>query len=100
MSRLLGWRFKDRTPVWFKVIVGLLLANSVLHFGLLSTVSSWAQPSPDAEHTYRLPFRDGTMYFVQSWLGWYLNAWWIGVLLLALMILLLVLKRDQLGRSA
>jgi hypothetical protein len=99
MSKLLGWRFKDRMPLWFKLIVGLLLADSVLHFGLLSTVSNWALPAPDPAHSYRVPFRDGGIYFVQPWLGWYLNAWWLGSVLLALLVLLLVLNRGQLERA-
>lgn len=99
MSKLLGWRFKERTPVWFKLIVGLLIVNSVLHFALLWTVSSWAWSAPDSIHSYRVPFRDGVIYFVSSWLGWYLDAWWIGVVLFALLALMLVLKRDQLERG-
>ena len=99
MSQLLGWRFKDGTPLWCKLIVGLLIADSALHFGLLMTVSSWAQASPDAVHSYRLPFRDGSIYFVQPWLGSYLDARWIGIGLFALLVLLIVLNRDQLERG-
>jgi hypothetical protein len=95
---LLGWRFKNRTPLWFKIILALLMADSVLHFGLLSTVSNWALPSPDPVHSYRVPFRDGNIYFVQWWLGKYLDAWWIGPGLLAILILLLLRNRDQLER--
>jgi hypothetical protein len=98
-SGLLGWRFKHRTPWWFKLIVGLLMADSTLHFGLLLTVSHWARTLPDAIHSYRVPFRDGGNYFVQPWLGWYLDAKWIGVGLLALLLLSLVLKRAQLERG-
>ncbi len=76
------------------------MADSVLHFGLLFTVSWWASASPDALHSYRIPFRDGAIYFVQPLLGWYLNVRWIGVGLLALLVLLLVLKRGQLERSS
>ncbi len=85
--------------MWFQLIIGLLIADSALHFGLLWTVSSWALPAPDAAHSYRLPFRDGGIYFVQSWLGWYLNAWWLGLGLLAVLALLLALKRSQLERA-
>jgi len=99
-SRWLGWRFKHGTPLWFKLIVSLLMLDSVLHFGLLLTVSSWAQSSRDATHSYRVPFSDGNIYFVQSWLGTYLDARWIGVALFALLVLLLVLKRDDLERDA
>ena len=94
----LGWRFKGGTPLWFKAIVGLLLADSVVHFGLLMTVSSWAHASRDAEHFYRVPFRDGVIYFVQPWLGRYLDTWWIGIGLLVVLAALLFLKRDQLER--
>jgi len=99
-SRLMGWRFKRRTPLWFTIIVGLLMSDSALHFGLLWTVSSWASSARDAAHSYRVPFRDGIIYFVQPWLGWYLDAKWIGIGLLALLVLMLVLKRDQLERTA
>jgi hypothetical protein len=95
----LGWRFKNRTPLWFPLIFALLLANSALHFALLFTVSSWAQPRPDFDHSYRLPFRDGFNYFAPAWLGWYLNAWWVGVGLLLLLLVMLALKREQLERS-
>jgi hypothetical protein len=101
MSRWLGWRFKDRTPLWFKLIVGLLIVDSILHFGLLSTVATWASSSRrDADHSYRVPFRDGVNYFIQPWLGMYLDAWWISVGLLAILGVLLVLHRDQLERSS
>ena len=95
-----GWRFKDRTPLWFSGIVGLLVVDSALHFGLLFTVSTWAQSSRDAAHSYRLPFRDGNIYFVQSWLGRYLDIWWIGLGLLVLLVVLLVLNRDQLVKDS
>jgi uncharacterized integral membrane protein len=95
----LGWRFKKRTPLWFMLVVGLLLANSALHFALLFTVSSWAQPRPDLAHSYRVPFRDGVIYFVQPWLGEYLNAWWVGLGLLVLLIVLLIQNRHQLERT-
>ena len=98
-STRLGWRFKGKTPLWFPLIVGLLLADSALHFGLQFTVSMWAQSSPDAMHSHRLPFRDGVIYFIQPWLGWYLGAWWIGLGLLAILAVLLVLKRGQLERD-
>ena len=96
----LGWRFKEGTPLWFKLVVGALMIDSVLHFGLLFTVSTWAQSTRDAVHTYRVPFRDGVIYFIQPWLGWYLDARWIGVGLLAVLIILLVLNRGQLERGS
>jgi len=94
----LGLRFKNATPWWCQLIVGLLLADSVIHVGLLLTVSSWASSSRDAVHSYRVPFRDGNIYFVQTWVGTYLNTWWIGVGLLALLAVLLVLNRNLLER--
>jgi uncharacterized integral membrane protein len=96
---VLGWRFKAKTPLWFMLIVGLLMLNSVLHFALLFTVSSWAQARPDFDHSYRVPFRDGVIYFVEPWLGAYLNAWWVGVALLVLLIVLLIQNRHQLERA-
>ncbi len=96
---VLGLHFKAKTPLWFMLVVGLLMLNSVLHFALLFTVSSWAQPRPDFDHSYRLPFRDGVIYFVQPWLGAYLNAWWVGVALLVLLIVLLIRNRKELERA-
>ena len=96
----LGWRFKNRTPLWFTLSVGLLIANSVVHFGLLWTVSSWAQTTRDAMHSYRIPFRDGVNYFADSTLGWYLDAWWIGLVLFLAVVVLLVINRDQLERES
>ena len=98
-SRWLGWRFKGRTPLWFLLIVGLLMADSAAHFGLLMTVSSWAQPRRDAVHSYRVPFRDGVNYFVQPQLGWYLDSWWIGVGLFVVLVGLLYVKRGELERA-
>jgi len=95
----MGWRFKDGTPWWFMVVAGLLIVDSALHFGLLLTVSSWAQSTPDAIHSYRVPFRDGSIYFVQSWLGQYLGTHWIGVALLVALVVLLFLNRDRLERT-
>ena len=95
----MGWRFKQGTPWWFTVVVGLLVADSVVHFGLLMTVSTWAQSTGDAVHSYRLPFRDGNIYFVQSWLGQYLDTRWIGVGLLVLLLVLLFVNRDRLERA-
>jgi hypothetical protein len=95
---LLGWRFKNRTPLWFTAIVALLMADAVLHFTLLMTVSNWALPSPDAAHSYRIPFRDGNVYFVQWRLGRYLDAWWIAPGLLAILVVLLFINREQIER--
>lgn len=95
----LGWRFKKKTPIWFKLIVGLLAADSVAHFSLLFTVSTWASATRDAVHTHPEPFRDGFVYWVQPWVGQYLAAWWIGVGLLIILLLLLVLNRNQLERG-
>jgi len=98
-NRFLGWHFKSRTPWWFTILLGLLLVDSALHFGLLFAVSWWASPSRDALHTYRLPFRDGNIYFVQQWMGAYLDARWVGAALLVLLIVMLVLNRKQLERG-
>jgi hypothetical protein len=95
----LGWRFKSRTPLWFKIIVGVLLSDSLVHVGLLMTVSWWAQSSRDALHSYWVPFRDGVNYFVQPWFGRYLDSWWLSAGLFALLMVLLLLNRNQLERE-
>ena len=95
----MGWRFKGETPVWVQVIVGLIAVDSAVHFGLLWTVPKWAASSRDAVHPYPVPFRDGDIYFVEPWLGKYLHAWWLGPGLLMILVVLLVVKRDQLERG-
>lgn len=97
--RRTGWRFKDKTPLWFKLIAGLLIADAVTHIALVSTVSSWAQASRDAAHSYRVPFRDGSIYFAPLWLGKYMDAWWISVGLFLVLVVLLVWNREQLERE-
>ena len=96
----MGWRFKDKTPWWFSVLVGLLAVDSTLHVGLLITVSSWAESSRDIGHSYRLPFRDGRIYFVDPWLGQYLNTHWIATGLAVALAVLLYLNRGRIERSA
>lgn len=95
----MGWRFKERTPPWFSVVVGLLIADAAVHFGLLWTVSWWASPRRDAAHLHPLPFRDGVVYFVSDGLGWYLGAWWIAVGLFVALAVLLVMNREKLERT-
>jgi hypothetical protein len=95
----MGWRFKGKTPWWFIVLVGLLVVDSALHVGLLTTVSAWAEPSRDLDHTYRLPFRDGRIYFADPWLGLYLNTHWIAIGLVLALVILLYVNRTRIERS-
>jgi hypothetical protein len=95
----MGWRFKGKTPLWFKLIVGILIADATAHFSLLWTVSWWASPMRNALHPRPLPFRDGVVYFVGPEVSWYLGAWWIAVGLFFLLVMLLVMNRDQLERT-
>jgi hypothetical protein len=92
-------RFKEKTPLWFALIAGLLVADTAVHIGLLSTVSWWASPVRDAAHPRLLPFRDGVIYFVAPGVGWYVGAWWIAVGLFLLLAVLLAVYRDQLERT-
>jgi hypothetical protein len=95
----MSWRFKEKTPLWFKLTAGLLITDAALHFILLWTVSWWASPVRDALHSRPLPFRDGVVYWVSPSAAWYLNAWWIAVALFFLLAVLLVFHRDQLDRT-
>jgi hypothetical protein len=98
-DRRAGWRFKQKTPLWFTALVVLIAADSAAHFGLLWTVPHWAASAPDALHSYRIPFHDGVIYFAQPWVGQYLNAWWLDVGLLVILIVLLIVNRGQLERG-
>jgi len=97
--RRMSWQFKEKTPTWFYVLAGLLMADTAVHFGLSLMVSSWASPKRDALHMHPLPFRDGVVYFVGDALGWYLGAWWISVVLFAILVVLLVVNRAKLERT-
>ncbi|HTS34624.1 MAG TPA: hypothetical protein VMH04_03070 [Candidatus Solibacter sp.] len=94
-----GWHFKGKTPWWFMLTAGLVLVDSAVHVALLATVSSWAQPRPDIAHSYRLPFRDGNIYFTSQLLGTYLDIRWIGIALILILAVLLFVNRDQLEKS-
>jgi hypothetical protein len=96
----MSWRFKGSTPLWFKLVAGLLLADTALHLGLALTVSSWASPVRDAAHMHPVPFRNGVIYFAPAGIGWYVSAWWIGVGLFVVMLGLLFANRDQLYRTS
>jgi uncharacterized membrane protein YfcA len=95
----MSWRFKEKTPLWFKLTAGLLLADAAARFFLATTISWWASPVRDAMHPRPLPFRDGVVYFVSPVAGWYVSAWWIGVGLFVVLATLLVVNRDQLERT-
>jgi hypothetical protein len=98
-ARRAGWRFKDKTPLWFTALVALIAVDSAAHFLPLWTVPHWAKAKPDAIHTYRLPFHDGVIYFVQPLVGQYLNAWWIDVGMLVILVVLLFANRNKLERG-
>ena len=53
----------------------------------------------DAIHPRPLPFRDGVVYFVAPEVRWYLGAWWIAVGLFFVLVVLLLINRDQLERT-
>jgi hypothetical protein len=94
-----GWRFKGKTPLWFKLVAGLLITDAAAHISLSATVAWWASRARDAAHMRLLPFRDGVVYFVSPEVGWYLSAWWISIALFLLLAGLLVVNRDQLERT-
>jgi hypothetical protein len=95
----MGWRFKEKTPLWFTLMAGVLIADAAAHFSLLWTVSWWASPTRDAMHPRPLPFRDGVVYWVTPEISWYLGAWWIAVGLFFVLFVLLIVNRDRLERT-
>lgn len=95
----MSWRFKEKTPLWFVLIAGLLIADAAARFGLSLTVSWWASPVRDAMHMRPLPFRDGVVYFVSPEIGWYLGAWWTAVGLFVVLAVLLAVNHNQLERT-
>lgn len=98
-ARRAGWRFKGKTPMWFTALVALITVDTTAHFVPLWTVAHWAQATADDLHRYRLPSHDGVIYFVQPLVGEYLNAWWIDVGLLVILVVLLFANRNKLERG-
>lgn len=93
------WQFKGKAPVSFKVLFALLGVNFLGQFG-----TSWAIPRrsptmPDFAHSYPIRFRGGAVYFVQPWLGKYFYYGFAShFVLLALMVLIMWLHRDEIER--
>jgi hypothetical protein len=93
------WQFKGKAPASFKVLFALLGINFVGQFATSYAIPRWSPIRPDVAHSYLIRFRGGPAYFVQAWLGKYLDyGFWAHFVLLALMFLIAWLHRDELER--
>lgn len=94
------WKFKGETPVWARVLAGLLVVNIFLQIITAYAIPRWFPIQPDPIHSFAVRFKGGPTYFVQPWLGMYSDYGLdIGFVLLGVFLLLLWIKRDQLERT-
>jgi hypothetical protein len=93
------WQFKGEAPVSFKVTFALLFANWVGVYAAAWAIPRWWPIRPDAIHSASMRFRGGTVYFVQPWLGRYVEyGFWADFVLLGLGLLIAWIHRDELER--
>lgn len=92
-------RFKNGVPFSFKLISAVIVLNFVVEFGLLLSLSKFANRFPIGRATYAI-LRGKNIYFVHPWLGRYLTSGaWAQFVLLGLLVLVLVLNRSQIERQ-
>jgi hypothetical protein len=93
-------RFKGKVPAAIKVVLALFVINSVAETWLFVTIRDRGRLAPDADYSHLVRLKGGVTYFVQPGLGTYLDAAVpLGFILLAVLLLLIWLYRDQLQRS-
>ena len=94
------WQLKGKTPAWAYILTVLLLVNVVLQMITAYWISSQAPVEADSVHSYPTRFRGGPTFFVQPWLGAYNDyGFYVGFILLGLVLLLLWLNREKLERA-
>jgi len=92
-------QFKGKTPAWARILTGLLVINIFLQLAAAWWIPHWAAIQPDLTHAYKVQFRGGPAYFVQSWLGaLYDYGFYAGFALVGAFLLLLWLDRDKVER--
>jgi hypothetical protein len=92
-------RFKGKAPAWALILTGLLLLNIFLQVAAAYWIPHWAPTQPDPVHSYKIQFRGGPAYFVQSWLGALSDyGFYAGLALVLVFVLLLWLNRDKIER--
>jgi hypothetical protein len=95
-----GWQFKGSTPVWAKILAGVLVVNTLLQLAASFSIPRWSPLQPDDFHSYPIRQRGSPTFFVQPWLGVYSDyGLYAGFALLLLFFLLLLINRDQLERT-
>ena len=93
------WQFKDKAPVSFKVVFALFGINLVAQIGTFYAIPRWWRSRPDSAYCCAIRFKGGAVFFVQPWLGKYLDyGFWAGFGLLAPMFLIMWFHRDEIER--
>lgn len=93
------WQFKGEAPTSFKVVFAVLGVNLLGQFAASYAIPRWSRIRPDAVHSYLIRFKGGAVYFVQPWLGKYFSyGFWSHFILLALMLLIVWIHRDEVER--
>ena len=94
------WRFKGKLPTSFNIVMALFWINFLLRLTAFFAIPKWSPTKPDVIHNYPIQYQGGVIYFVQSWLGKYLDyGFWAAFVLIALLFLILaVFHRDKIER--
>jgi hypothetical protein len=95
------FHFKGKTPVSYKLALSLFACSVFFEIGARLAIPKWSPVAPDAIHSCAFHMRNGAVYFVQPWLGKYLNlAGWINAILFAFVVVVLLLHRNELERTS
>jgi hypothetical protein len=91
------WQFKGETPLWAKILAGVLFLNILLQVVSSYGIPRWTPIHPDAVHSYAIHYRGGPTFYVQPWIGLYVDyGVYLGFAVLVLFLVLLWINRDQL----
>lgn len=96
-----NWRFKNKPPLSFKILVVCVIVNLAAQMSLIFTLPKWGRYLPDTAHSFPLSVKGRGLYFVHPWAGRYLSqGLWINFVLIAAIIFILWRNRAAMERTA
>src|SRR5579859_531103 len=86
-------------PWYWRILFWITMADFVVGWALMATISKWAQIVPDAEHPVELKMKFGSFFYLSPRLGWFMNNYlWIFFGLFVLLTLLTFTNGNRLRR--
>jgi hypothetical protein len=96
-----NWRFKQKAPLSFKLLIAAVALNLAVQMSLIFTVPKWGRYLPDLAHSYPLSLKGKGLYFVQPWLGRYVSeGLWVNFVLIAAVLYVVWRNRAQIERGS